>query len=78
MAVRKFDREFMMEEVLWTDNVVEDNIIDTTRWCVVHEIVFKHEDKLYQTTYRVGATEQQDERPWEYDKEVECTEVKPV
>ena len=27
------------------------------------------------TTYSEGATEYQDERPWEYEDEVKCTEV---
>ena len=27
------------------------------------------------TTYSEGATECQDERPWEYDDEIKCTEV---
>jgi len=32
-------------------------------------------DKYYQAFYQVGATESQDERPWEYDDLVEITEV---
>lgn len=31
--------------------------------------------KFYQITYSEGATELQDERPWEYDDEITCTEV---
>ena len=31
--------------------------------------------KFYMTTYSVGATEMQWEKPWEYEEEVECTEV---
>lgn len=40
-----------------------------------HEIVFEDNGKFYQTTYSEGATEMQYESPWEYDDEVECTEV---
>lgn len=41
----------------------------------MHEIVFKDNGKFYSTTYSVGATEMQDESPWEYEREVECIEV---
>lgn len=60
----------------WCDDVVQDTIIDNSRWSIIHEIVFKWTDrKYYKTTYSVGATESQDERPWEYETEVECVEV---
>ena len=59
-------------------NALSDQIVERTRWSLVHEIVFEHDGKYYQTTYSQGATEMQDERPWEYDVEVECTEVRKV
>lgn len=55
--------------------MVRNTIVDTTRWAIVHELVFRHEDKLYSTTYRTGATEYQEEQPWEHEKTVDCTEV---
>ena len=55
--------------------LISDNIVDTSRWSINHELVFKFEDKLYMTWYSVGATEQQDEIPWEYDDVVDCFEV---
>lgn len=56
--------------------VVQDEITDTTRWSVHHECVFKLEDKFYMTDYSVGATEMQDESPYEYDGDwVRVTEV---
>lgn len=79
MPTKTFSKEFMREEVL--DNseyVIEDNIIDHTRWSIVHELVFKFEDKFYSTNYSRGATEYQDESPFQYNKEVICHEVKPV
>jgi hypothetical protein len=57
---------------------LEDNIVDTSRWSIYHKIIFEHEDKYYQTYYSEGATECQDESPWEYDDEIECTEVHQV
>ena len=57
-------------------NTIFDRIVDTTRWSIIHEIVFEDHGKFYMTTYSEGATEMQDERPWEHDNdEIECTEV---
>lgn len=72
----KFSRDYLMKELdLPYDNTIVDNIIDTTRWSIIHEIVFENNEKFYMTTYSEGATECQDERPWEYEDEVECEEV---
>ena len=51
---------------------IEDIIDGKRRWSVEHRRVVYNikEDKFYITNYSVGATEQQDECPWEYDKEV--------
>ena len=59
--------------------IIYDNIVDNTRWSICHELVFEYDNKFYMTGYRVGATECQDESPYEYDDaEIECQEVKPV
>lgn len=59
--------------------LVEDVILDTTRWSIVSKLTFKFGDKFYQTEYSKGATECQDESPFEYeDDEIECKEVFPV
>ena len=72
----KFSKDYLKNELLLPyENAIVDNIIDTTRWSIVHEIVFADKGKFYMTTYSEGATECQDERPWEYDDEIECTEV---
>lgn len=80
MTTRLFPKEFLLEEVLWSaasDGIIERNeIVDTSRWSNHYELVFAHEGKFYRTYYSVGATEQQDEGPWEYDgDEIECVEV---
>lgn len=50
---------------------------DRTRWSIEYELVFKWIDgKFYRTYYSIGATEMQDESPWEYDNYVECVEVR--
>ncbi len=61
--------------------VIEDKIIENSRWTILHDVIFKMNDtlKFYKTHYQVGATEMQDEGPYEYDDdEIECIEVKPV
>ncbi len=72
----------VMQDILWGESevgeVVEDKVIDTTRWSVIHSLIFRYEDKHYSTSYSIGATESQDESPWQYEPEVECTEVKKV
>lgn len=72
----KFSRDYLKDELgLPYENAIKDTIIDTGRWSIIHEIIFEDKGKFYSTTYSVGATECQDERPWEYEKEVECVEV---
>ena len=75
---RTFTKEFLTEELdlpYYKDIIVENKIIDHRRWSIDYSLVFKHEGKFYSTGYSVGATEQQDESPWEYEKEIECVEV---
>lgn len=55
--------------------VKSDEIIEVTRWSIVHQLVFKHDNKYWRCLYREGATELQDESPFEYDDVVEATEV---
>jgi len=75
----KFKKEFL-QRVVSDDaegvEVIKDEIIDTSRWSIHYNMVFKFEDKLYEVQYSCGATEQQDEQPFEYDgDEIECPEV---
>lgn len=61
--------------------VVKDNITGKSRWSVQHDLVFKDTatGKFYVTSYSEGATEQQDEAPFEYEPEaIACDEVQPV
>lgn len=76
IATKTFSRDYLVDErdLPYSDAIV-DRIVDTTRWSIVHEIVFEDDGKFYMTTYSTGATEMQYERPWEYEEEVECTEV---
>jgi hypothetical protein len=58
---------------------VETECIEQQRWSVIYSGVFKHipSDKYYNICWSTGATEQQDEQPFEYDAP-ELIEVRPV
>jgi len=55
---------------------MEEEIIDTRRWSNRYLGTFRHKptDRFYQMSWSQAATEQQDERPFEYE-EPELTEV---
>lgn len=75
MSKKIFSRDYLMDELDLPYSAILDEIIDTSRWSIIHKIIFADNGKFYSTTYSEGATEMQDERPWEYDNKVECTEV---
>lgn len=60
--------------------LMETNIIDTTRWSVVYDVVYRDNDtdKYWYSSYYRGATEMQDECPYEYDEFVTLMEVEPI
>jgi hypothetical protein len=71
-----FSKEFLQE---FEGETISDELYEKTRWSVCYERIFKHDDKFYRTFYSVGATESQDEHPYEYDDEqIECEEVFPT
>lgn len=70
-----FKKDFLRNELDLPWSALEDIITDTTRWSILHTIVFEFDGKFYRANYSVGATECQDERPWEYEDEIECIEV---
>ncbi len=58
-------------DIVWEDNEewekIESKIIDSSRWSVIHEGVFKHiaTGRFYSTTWGVGETEYQEEQPFD-------------
>lgn len=52
--------------------LVHAEMIDTSRWSIINERVYEDLDtgRFWYTTYSYGATECQDERPYEYDGDV--------
>jgi hypothetical protein len=77
----KFTKEYLLDLLdgeVGDGVVMEDDVSHKTRWSLCYRMVFKHEDKFYVTRYSIGATESQDESPYEYeDDEIECKEVFP-
>ena len=71
----KFKKQELEEMDLPYEGTIEDRIIDTSRWSEIHEIIFEKDGKFYSAEYSCGATEGGDETPWEYNDEIECTEV---
>ena len=55
--------------------IIRDTVYDNSRWAIHHELIFELDGKTYLTYYSRGATECQDEQPWEYDDEISCDEV---
>lgn len=83
----KFNKELLLDLIDCSVGQSEDNlhliqneIINKSRWSIIYEIVFKDTNtgKFYNSCYSRGATECQDERPYQDEgDEVECQEVFP-
>lgn len=78
----KFKKEFL-QDVVNDDyseaEIIKNEVCETSRWSVHYECIFKYKDAFYATYYARGATEMQDEQPYEFDEdEIECYEVVPV
>lgn len=59
--------------------VIKNDLWYNSRWSVHYEMIFSLDDKFYRTTYARGATENQDEGPYDYSpSDVEVTRVYPV
>lgn len=48
---------------------------DTSRWAIHYEWIFEYQGKLYRAYFSRGATEYQDQQPFENEDEVNCVEV---
>jgi hypothetical protein len=74
----KFPKKILVDDLELPYCAISDEITGTSRWNIHHEIIFELEGKFYRTSYSEGATELQDESPWEYDNEVECEQVEKI
>ena len=82
MATKTFTKEYLMEELdlPYEGPIIERCIVDRSRWSIIYKIIFQDpiDKKYYLTYYNDSATEIQDESPWEYEDEIEATEVHKV
>lgn len=68
-------------EIVYGDSdkykVIEDIIVDTTRWSEIHKIIIQDKEtkKFYSGNYSCGLTEMQDEQPYENEEEASFKEV---
>ncbi len=76
---KKFPKQELIDRIDERD-YISNEMRDTGRWNITYRMVFADVDgKTYSSCYSVGATEMQDELPYEYeDDEIECREVFPV
>jgi hypothetical protein len=61
--------------------IYKNKYVEKHRWNSLYELIFSEPEdntKVWKTYYFVGNTEYQEERPWEYENEVECTLVRQV
>ncbi len=69
--------------VIWDDHEdfteIESRVTSTSRWSIHNEGIYLHNPsgKHYKLEWSVGATEYQDERPFQYS-DPELVEVSPV
>lgn len=83
MPTKLFKKEhlqgILFEEEGLDDLLVHEEFIDSSRWSTHHMMIFKDEDKFYSAYFSRGATEQQEEAPFEYDEdEIKCSQVHEV
>ena len=84
MPTKTFKKEDLISALDGASEPLQEvwyELVDTSRWSNIYELVFKDVESglYYQTTYSVGATECQDESPFEYDPdEIECSQVEQV
>lgn len=71
-------KEVLLDELDLPCNCIEDHVVDVNRWTIDHKIIFEYKGKYYSAYYSEGATELQDESPWEYEDMIECVEVVQV
>jgi hypothetical protein len=58
--------------------LIENRIVGTSRWSNTYEAIIEYQGKTYRTHYRVGATEIQEEGPWEDEDVAELVEVHQI
>lgn len=81
MPVKTFARDFL-RSILDRNpppgvKLISNKLCGHRRWSLDYTLIFQEGDKFYRADYNIGATEQQDERPLEYEETSEASEVIP-
>ena len=77
---KTFTREELLELGLPHEcdggKIISNEITGQRRWSTEYSLIFQlagqAENEAWATSYSAGSTEEQDESPWEYEKEVDC------
>ena len=71
--------EWTSDESGFIYEVVSNEISHISRWSIHYIQIFKYMGNYYSTTYSIGATEYQEEMPYEFigQEELECKRVYP-
>lgn len=78
---KKEDLLNLLDDYSETLEKVSDTITSKSRWSINNELIFREKatGRFFGVGYSVGATEQQDEGPWEHDgDDIEVKEMVPV
>lgn len=75
MLKKVFNRDYLRNEHDLPWSALFDEMVDQGRWTTTHRCIFENDGKFFEAYYSVGSTESCEESPWEYEDEVECTEV---
>jgi hypothetical protein len=79
LELTRFEALDILNEVSNDYEIVSNTIDDRDRWTVTYCLIIKRlsDGKFFRDYYRTGATESQDEGPWEYEIP-SFVEVRPV
>ncbi len=79
MKFKKEDMKMLAFEDIYDDGewiIHVHEQIDSSRWSIHYYMVFEYDGKCYESTFSRGATESQDERPYDDEGDlIECQEV---
>lgn len=73
----KFSAQDFREDVLHSDAVVEDEMVEQGRWTTLHRTVFRFDGKFWQAHYEVPSTENSGDFEDVNYNEITAHEVEP-
>lgn len=82
---KKFKKDELLDmDMPWEapegGEIVSRDLLESSRWSLHYELIVRFPDQpkgeAWRFRYSVGASESQDERPWQYEDEVVATLVR--